>query len=189
MADPPHSLAALQYVGEPVCRMRKPMDITEWVAIVVAFMSAIATCMAACTALKMLKLERFREKNRTLLLKHASEIEHLQGLIASFARVVAWDSEERREGRNQQIDKAIQDMQFHLAVLEALNTTISADITQWVKARNPEGQTIPQVVYYQIGQLHPIGHSDRVSFGNFVKSKMEELKGIQDKMYSEMREE
>ena len=137
----------------------------------------------------MLKLERFREKNRTLLLKHASEIEHLQELIASFARVVARDSEEWRDERNEQIDKAIQDMRFHLSVLEALNTKISADITQWVKARDPEGQTIPQVVYYEIGQLHAVGHSRSVSFGNFVKSKMEELKAIQDKMYSEMREE
>ena len=168
------------------------MDVTEKVAIavvIISSMSMLATAMAAFVACKILKLERFREKNRNLLLKHTSEIEHLQKLIASFARVVALDSAAWSVQRNQEIDKAIQEMQFHLSVLEALNTKISADITQWGKAKGPDEKTIPQVIYYEIGQLYPIGHSTNDGIRNFVESKMGRLKEIQGKMFSEMAEE
>ncbi len=74
-------------------------------------------------------------------------------------------------------------MQFHLSVLKALDTNISGDIAQWITARTPDGETVAQIVYYQIGQLYASGHERRI---NFFKYKMEDLKMIQDKMYSEM---
>ena len=160
---------------------------TEAVSIVVAVASCLAAFMAAVAAWKMLKLEKSREKNRVLLLKHQSEVEHLEKLIASFARVIALDSCGWSDERNQNIDNAIQEMQLHISVLEALNTRISADVTQWVIEKDPDRKSIPQVVYYEIGQLHPTGH--QASYKNFMELKMEKLKEIQDKMYSEMTNE
>ena len=174
-------------------RVRKPMETTEaWVSLpgIVAagatVIAAGATVAAAFVACKMLKLERFREENRILFLKHESEVEHLQKLIASFARIVALDSAQWGFERNREIDKAIQEMQFHLSVLGALNTKISEDIVQWVTAATPDRETIAQIVYYQVGQLYSIGHEGRI---NFFKCKVEDLKKIQDKMYSEMIKE
>ena len=163
------------------------MSATEAVSILVAVISSLAASMAALAAWKIVKLEKSREKNRILLLKHQSEVEHLEKLIASFARVTALGSLQWSDERNQSIDKAIQEMQLHISVLEVLNTKISADITQWVMEKDPDGKTIPQIVYYEIGQLHPIGH--QASYRGFIESKVEKLREIQDKMYSEMANE
>ena len=162
------------------------MDITEAWANLPGIVAAGATVAAAFVACKMLKLEKFREKNRLLFLKHESEIEHLQRLIASFARIVAWDSVRSGYRRTQEVDKAIQDMQFHLSVLKALNTKTSEDIALWERTATPSGETIAQIVDYQVEQLHSIGHEGRKCFFNY---KMEDLNKIQDRMYSEMMKE
>ena len=176
-------IPTLQPVFHHTAWVRKPVDITEAWASLPGIVATGATVAAAFVACKMLKLERFREKNRILFLKHESEVEHLQKLIASFARVVALDSAQLGLSHAQEIDKTIQGMQFHLSVLKALNTKISEDIARWITAATPEGETISQIVYYQVGQLYAIGHEGRI---NFFKYKMEDLKKIQDKMYSEM---
>ncbi len=160
---------------------------TEAVSIVVGVMSMLAACSAALAAWKMLKLEKSREKNRILLLKHQSEVEHLEKLIASFARVIALYSYKWSDERNQSIDRAIQEMKLHIAVLEALNTKISTDITRWVIEKGPDTKTISRIVFYEIGQLHPGDH--KASNKSFMELKMERLKEIQDKMYSEMANE
>ena len=162
------------------------MDVTDALLVIPGVIAALAAVMTAFVACKMEKLERLRDKNRILFLKHESEVEHLQKLIASFARVAALDSAQWNNKRNQEIDEAILDMKFHLSILEALNTKISADIGHWAKAENPKGETISQIIDYQIGYLHSTGHEGRT---NFFKYKMEELKKIQDKMYSEMTKE
>ena len=157
------------------------VDVGDWVQIAVASLAAVAAFMAACAAWKTFRLERFREKNRILLLKHQSEAEHLQKLIASFARVIALGSSQWSHERNQKIDETIQEFQLHVSVLEALNTKISTDITNWSKTHDRHGNSIPQKVHYELGQLHTtIGDKE------FFDSKMEGLKGIQDKMYAEM---
>ncbi len=156
----------------------------EAISIAVAVISVLAAYLAAFAAWKMLKLEKYREKNRILLLKHHSEVEHLEKLIASFARVIALYSYEWSDERNQSIDRAIQKMQLHIAVLEALNTKIGTDITQWVREKEADNKTVSQIVFYEICQLHTAGSNKC-----FLELKMERLKKIQDKMYSEMTNE
>lgn len=155
----------------------------EVIAAIAAIMTTIATCMTAFVAWKMLKLERFREKNKILFLKHQSEVEHLQKLIASFAKVIALASSEWNDKRSQNLDASIQEMQFHVSALESLNTSISTDIGRWIGENGSDGKRISQVVYYGLGHLHAvIGEQYR----EFLKSKMEDLKKIQDNMFSSM---
>ena len=156
---------------------------SEVIAAFAAFMTAIATFMAAFAAWKMLKHEQFCEKNKILFLKHQSEVEHLQKLIASFAKVIALASLEWNDERNQKLDASIREIQFHVSILESLNTRISTDIVQWVREKDSDGKEISQVLYYELGNLHAItGEKHK----EFLKLKMEELKKIQDKMFSSM---
>ena len=155
----------------------------EVIAAFAAIMTAIATCMTAFVAWKMLKLERFREKNKILFLKHQSEVEHLQKLIASLAQVTALASLEWNDERNQKLDLSIQEIQLHVSALESLNTPISTDIVKWVTEKDSDGKDIPQVLYYELGNLHAINGEKHKEF---LKLKMEELKEIQDKMFSSM---
>ena len=130
----------------------------------------------------MVRIERFREKNRILLLKHQSEAEHLEKLIVSFAKVIALGSSQWSQERNDSIDKTVQEIQLHVSVLEALITNISTDITRWVQTSDQTGNSVAGIVYFELGQLHPIaiGHKE------FFESKTKELKEIQDKMYSKL---
>lgn len=156
---------------------------SEVIAALAAIMTAIATFMAAIAARKMLKHEQFQEKNKVLFLKHQSEVEHLQKLIASFAKVIALASLEWNDERNQNLDSSIQEIQLHVSVLESLNTRISEDIVQWVREKDSDGKGISQVVYYELGNLHAVTGEQHKEF---LKSKMEDLKKIQDKMFSSM---
>ena len=155
----------------------------EVIAAFAAAMTAIATFSATIVARKMLKHEKFREKNKILFLKHQSEVEHLQKLIASFAKVIALASLEWNDERNQNLDELLQEIQLHISVLESLNTSISTDIVQWVREKDSDGKGISQVLYYELGILHAItGEKHK----EFLNSKMEDLKRIQDKMFSSM---
>ena len=158
------------------------MDVADWATITVASLAGIATFMSAAAAWKMVSLERFREKNRILLLKHQSEAEHLEKLIASFAKVIALASLQWSHERNNNIDKTTQEIQLHVSVLEALNTKISTDITGWVQKSDQDGNSFARTVYFVLGQLHTLGTQDK----EFLVTKTEELKEIQDKLYSEM---
>ena len=155
----------------------------EIIAAIPAFLTTIATFMAAFAAWKMLKHEQFREKNKVLFLKHQSEVEHLQKLIASFAEVIALASLEWNDERNKNLDAAMQEMQFHVSALESLNTSISTDIGRWIREKDSDRKGISQVVYYELGNLHAVTGEQHKEF---LKSKMEDLKKIQDKMFSSM---
>ena len=53
------------------------------------YLAAAAALLTAYVACLMLRHQRFQEKNRIRLLKHQSEVENLQRLIASLAKVIA----------------------------------------------------------------------------------------------------
>ena len=124
---------------------------------IAAFRAASAARKSSLTSEKMFEHDKFREQNRVLFLKHQSEVEHLQKLIASFSEVIALASREWSDERNQDLDKTIREMQFHVSVLESLNVPISVDISRWERERNSDGQGIPRNVYYTLGNLHAIG--------------------------------
>ena len=152
-------------------------------AAIAALMAAIAAWKANSTAKNMLKHEKFREQNRILFYKRQFEVEHLQKLISSFSRVIFLASLELGDARNRILDEAIQEMQFHVLALESLNISISADITRWIREKNSDGEGIPQNIYHELGELHAITGDKHKKF---MQSKMEGLKKIQDKMFSEM---
>ena len=131
----------------------------------------------------MLRHQRFQEKNRVSLLKHHSEVEHLQKLIASLARVMAVAHEEWSDERNRALDDAIKEMQFHVVALQSLSNVVSADIEKWATEKDQDGNSIAATIYYELGNLH-VGISGPKK--RFMQSKMDALKEIQDNLFSSM---
>ena len=148
-------------------------------------LAAGAAIFAAQVAYLMLKHQRFQEKNRVSLLKHQSEVEHLQKLIASLARVIALASDKWSDEWSQALDEAIKEMQFNVAALQSLSNVVSADIDQWAveKDKDKDGKSIWATIYYDLGKQHAlVGDPHK----QFMQSKMDALKEIQDKLFSSM---
>ena len=149
------------------------------------YLAAGATGIAALVAILMLRHQRFQEKNRISLLKHQSEVEHLQRLIASLAKVIALVPDEWSDERSQTLDEAIAEMQFHVAALQSLSNVVGADIDQWAVEKDRDGKSISAIIYYDLGMQHAVVGDPHKQF---MQSKMDALKGIQDKLFSSVTE-
>lgn len=146
-------------------------------------LSTVATIFAALVAYWTLRLRQFQEKNKISLLKHQSEVEHLQKLIASLARIIAIALEEWGHERNRALDEAVKDMQFHVAALQSLSNVVGADIDKWATEKEPDGMSISAIIYHELGNLHArVGDPEK----QFMQRKMDALKKIQDKLFSSM---
>ena len=146
-------------------------------------LAAGAAAFAARVAYLMLRHQRFQEENRLSLLKHQSEIEHLQKLIASLARVVVLASDEWSDERSQALDETIMEMQFHAAALQSLSNVVGADIKQWALEKDKDGRSISATIYYDLGTQHAVVGDPHKQF---MQSKMDALKEIHDKLFSSM---
>ncbi|MYA30651.1 MAG: hypothetical protein F4Y31_05385 [Gammaproteobacteria bacterium] len=147
------------------------------------YLATAATSLTALVAYLMLRHQRIQEKNRISLLKHQSEVAHLQKLIASLAKVIALASDEWSEERSQAINKAIKEMQFHVTALQSLSNVVAADVDQWAVGKDKDGKSISAIIYYDLGMQQVIvGDAHK----QFMQSKMDALKRIQDKLFSSM---
>lgn len=147
------------------------------------YLATAATVFAALVAFRRLRLQRLQEKNKISFLKHQSEVEHLQKLIASLSRVIAVAHEEWSDERNRALDDAIEEMQFHVVALQSLSNVVSADIDKWATDKDQDGNSISATIYYELGNLH-VGISGPKK--RFMQFKMDALKKIQDKLFSSM---
>lgn len=162
----------------------------DCLSVVFIIINAIAVSIAAGAAWKTysiakqsLKHEKFREQNRILFLKHQSEIEHVQKLIASFTEISALASSDWGDGRSHNLDEKIQDIRFHVSSLVSLKTPISDAIDHWSRDKDQNDKSIPRIVYGVLGQSHAmIGEEEQ----EFLKSKLVELYDIQGKLFSSM---
>ena len=133
------------------------------------YLAAAAALLTAYVACLMLRHQQFQEKNRIRLLKHQSEVENLQRLIASLAKVIALAPDEWSDKRSQALDETIEARQFHVAALQSLSNVVGADIDQWAVEKDKDGKSISATVYYDLGMQHArVGEPHM----QFMQSKM-----------------
>ena len=147
------------------------------------FLAAAAALLTAFVACSMRSLQRNQEKNKISLLKHQSEVEHLQKLIASLAKVIAIAPEQWSDERSRALDEATKEMQFHVAALQSLSNVVGADIDQWTVEKDEDGNSISATVYFDLGTQHALVSDPHMQF---MQSKMDALKEIHEKLFSSM---
>ena len=146
-------------------------------------LAAVAAIASAIAAFLILRHQIFQEKNKVLLLKHQSEVEHLQKLIGCLARVIALASREWSDQRSQALDQAVEEMQLHVAALQSLSNTVRKDIDQWATKKDPDGNSVSALIYYDLSMQHAaVGERHK----QFMQAKMDVLKVIQDKLFASM---
>ena len=93
----------------------------EIVTAIATSMAAIAAIASAIVAYLTLKSDRFRERNKILIVKHQLEMEHMQKLIGAFAEVCCLEPMVWSDARSQGLDKTIEALQFHVTSLARIS--------------------------------------------------------------------
>ena len=81
------------------------------------------------------------------------------------------------------MNEAIEEMQFHVAALLSLSNVIGADIHEWAVEKDKDGKTIFATIYYDLGKQHARVGDSHIQF---MQSKMDALKEIQDRLFLAM---
>lgn len=150
------------------------------IAAIAALLSAVAAFKANSTAKSSIKLQQQLENSKLSFIKHQESLKLLQSIISSFAEIEALAKSERCDKNRQRIDSVISRFQSDIEILKAINSEIGTMIYSWEIEHKVGGDSIPQVVYYMIGNLHAIIGG---KYDEFFHVKKHELSNIQEELF------
>ena len=156
------------------------------VRIISSFGVVVALFFSVRIAWKSHELQKKMGKNAVLNIKYQNEINHLQQLINRLAEIRTWAFDINNPKRDEELDRAIDDMVFNVNVLKALETSTSTAAEQWEISKD-YGNTILRLIYYMLKQQHAV--LNQQSDGEYFSKKQKDLNNIQEKLFQDITKE
>lgn len=155
----------------------------DWVSAVATVFAGIATFAAAVTACFAYKLQRTLAKSRQQLIKGDSLLKNIQSLIVTFANVHATAKKDWSTERTEKLRSLYKNLLYTETVIKSLNPNVGGKVEKWRISSNAQGDSIPRIAGYILGGL---GATVGDKYDQFLFSKAEDLRRIQDEVFEEI---
>ncbi|PAU73942.1 hypothetical protein [Halomonas salipaludis] len=155
----------------------------DWVSAAATAFAGVATIAAAFTAFLAYRLQRALARSRKQLLKGDTLLKNIQSLVATFADIHATAKQDWSTERTEKLRALSARIRYTETVVKSLSPDIGTKVEEWRISSDNEGNSIPRVVDYILGGMGAI-IGDK--YDEFLFSKAEDLRRIQDQVFEEI---
>jgi len=156
---------------------------SAWVSAAATAFAGVATTAAAVTTFLAYRLQRSLARSRKQLLKGDILLRNIQSLIATFADIHATAKQDGSIERTEKLRELAENIRYTVTVIKSLHPGIGKEVEEWRTSSDNEGNSVIRVVDYILA-----GHGAIIGdkYDQFLFSKAEDLRKIQDQVFEEI---